>query len=357
MPHMRPTSSSRRTAAIAALCLSLLLGLAGGAARAHAHPADRPGTPPPQYAAARDAVVRDGRAAARLIAAGEAARLHARFTPQLAAQVPLDRLEALLRDTRAAAPVGAREGESALPLAPTRRIYIADHAWDGRTLGFTVAFDARARIGSLLVAPREPLAADPAAGAPAAVLRMPVDGTWWTFWGGPAQRQNHHVQVPDQRHALDLVQWRDGGTARGDGAANADYHAWRKPVTAPAPGVVVEARDGVRDNRPQVEVENRDDPAGNHVILDVDGGRHVLLAHLARGTVAVRAGDRVRAGAFLGRVGNSGNASEPHLHIHVQDAPRLFTGTGQPLAFRDVVVDGRARDRAELVQGQFAAGR
>ncbi len=93
------------------------------------------------------------------------------------------------------------------------------------------------------------------------------------------------------------------------------------------------------------------------MILDVGGGRHVLLAHLARGTVAVRAGDRVRAGAVLGRVGNSGNSSEPHLHIHVQDAPRLFTGTGQPLAFRDVVVDGWARDRAELVQGQFAAGR
>ncbi len=196
MPHMRPASSSRRTAVIAALGLSLLLGLMGGAARAHAHPADRPGTAPPQYTAARDAVVRDGRAAARLIAAGEAARLDARFTPQLAARVPLDRLEALLRDTRAAAPVGAREGETALPLAPGRRIYIADHAWDGRTLGLTVAFDARARIGSLLVAPREPLAADPAAGAPAAVLRMPVDGTWWTFWGGPAQRQNHHVQAP-----------------------------------------------------------------------------------------------------------------------------------------------------------------
>ena len=185
-----------------------------------------------------------------------------------------------------------------------------------------MAFDARARIGSLLVAPRQPLPPDPAAGAPAAVLRMPVGGTWWTFWGGRAERQNHHVDVPDQRHALDLVQWRDGGTARGDGAANADYHAWGEPVTAPARGVVVEARDGIGDNTPQVEISKPDHPAGNHVVLDVGGGRHVLLAHLARGTVAVRAGDRVRAGAPLGRVGNSGNSSEPHLHIHVQDAPR-----------------------------------
>ncbi len=353
MPHMRPTSSSRRMAVIAAMLISLLTGLTS----APAHPADRPGLASLGYAHARDAVLREGRAAGRLVAAGDAARLHARFAPPLAKQVSLDELERLLRDIRAAAPVGAREGDTALPLAPGRRVYIADHRWGGRTLGLTLALDARGRIGSMRIAPREPLPPDPAARAETPALRLPVTGTWWTFWGGPSERQNHHVSAPDQRHALDLVKWRDGGTADGDGAANGDYHAWAEPVRAPARGVVVQARDGVRDNTPQAEVENPADPAGNHVLLDLGGGRHMLLAHLRRGTVAVRPGERVRPGTPLGRVGNSGNSSEPHLHVHLQDGPRLFAATGLPMAFGDVIVDGLARDRAELVQGQFVAAR
>jgi murein DD-endopeptidase MepM/ murein hydrolase activator NlpD len=358
MPHRsRPTPRSRRSAVVTALCVALLAGAWTSAARADARPAGRLATAqPPGHDAARAALAREGRAAARLVADGDARALHARFTRALARRVSQPEVARLLARTRATAPVGARLGESLLPLGGDRRTYVADYRWGDGALGITFAFTARGRIGAVLIRPRDPLPPDPASGAAPSLLRLPVAGTWWVFWGGPSERQNHHAPVPDQRHALDLVQWRDGGTARGRGTRNADYHAWDKRVVAPAAGVVVAARDGVRDNRPQVTIENRADPAGNHVLLDLGAGRHVLLAHLRSSTVAVRPGDRVAAGALLGRVGNSGNSSEPHLHVHVQDGPRLLVGTGLPMAFSGLVVDGRRRERAEPVQGQFIAG-
>ncbi len=51
-------------------------------------------------------------------------------------------------------------------------------------------------------------------------------------------------------------------------------------------------------------------------------------------------GARVEAGDLLGLAGNSGNTSEPHLHIHAVDAA---TGLGVPMAF-----DGRVPLRNRL---------
>jgi murein DD-endopeptidase MepM/ murein hydrolase activator NlpD len=38
-------------------------------------------------------------------------------------------------------------------------------------------------------------------------------------------------------------------------------------------------------------------------------------------------------GQVLGRVGNSGNSNEPHLHLHLQDGPKLHLAEGIPLYF------------------------
>ena len=206
----------------------------------------------------------------------------------------------------------------------------------------------------------------PAEGAPAAIRRpvagskarlsLPFRGTWWVVWGGPTELQNYHVVAPDQRHAYDLLVWRRGATYRGVGTNNADYWAWGRPIVAPAAGTVVEAVDGIRDNRPQVEVENREAPAGNHVVVDLGNGEYALLAHMRKGSVRVRAGDRVGPGDLLGLTGNSGNSSEPHLHFHLQDRPELFTGArGLPVAFVGYRADGRRIARGTPVQGQFLA--
>jgi murein DD-endopeptidase MepM/ murein hydrolase activator NlpD len=58
------------------------------------------------------------------------------------------------------------------------------------------------------------------------------------------------------------------------------------------------------------------------------------FAHLVPGSVAVQAGQVVRSGEVLGRVGHTGNSTAPHLHFQLMDSSDLMTAKGLPCAFR-----------------------
>lgn len=178
---------------------------------------------------------------------------------------------------------------------------------------------------------------------PAALaLRMPLSGAPWIVAQGGAWRLlNHHAAVPAQRFALDLTGVRPDGR-RADGLlpqALEAYAAFGLPLTAPCDGVVA-AREVALPDLPigRMDVEH---PAGNFLAIGC-GTAIVLLAHLQQGSVPVSLGDRLRAGQFIGRIGNSGNTSEPHLHLHAVEGPYagprhlLFSGRALPMTF-----DGR----------------
>ncbi|ABC22460.1 M23 family metallopeptidase [Rhodospirillum rubrum] len=97
-------------------------------------------------------------------------------------------------------------------------------------------------------------------------------------------------------------------------------------VLAAAAGTVLRIRDGMADiNRRLPEaasVEGRE--CGNGVVLDHGDGWTTQYCHLRKGSIAVKAGQKIPVGQRLGAVGLSGNTEHPHLHMTVRRGTTVF---------------------------------
>jgi hypothetical protein len=181
---------------------------------------------------------------------------------------------------------------------------------------------------------------------PAVALEFPLrDGRFYVASGGSNALVNNHLSAPPryrgQSLALDIVAF-DGLGQRASGVLPADpeaYSIFGMPVFVPCDGAVKHVVDGLPDQSPPASDPER--LAGNHVVLEC-GAVEVVLAHLREGSIEVKRGQLVRRGDRLAAVGNSGNTSEPHLHIHAQRPgggdplldrePLAMTFAGRPLA-------------------------
>ena len=163
--------------------------------------------------------------------------------------------------------------------------------------------------------------------------------------GGAAPSINAHAAFLDQSVVRRRPYW---GTGRGvdlvaidrwglraDGAMPPDpaqYRIYGRTVIAPCGGDVIAALDGL----PDMEVPKTDAAhlAGNHVILRCDDV-HILLGHFQKGSLRVTQGQKLSTGEKIALAGNSGNSSEPHLHIHAQLPGTTETPfSGRPIPIR-----------------------
>ena len=191
--------------------------------------------------------------------------------------------------------------------------------------------------------------------ADAVELARPLEaGSYLVVSGGHELAINAHLMTlaPEfgdylgQSYGVDIIAV-DGLGLRADGIAPEDpkaYFVYGREILAPCAGTVA----GVVDGLPDMPAGQRDRAhmAGNHVILDC-GGVHVVLAHMAPASVTVSEGEAVAVAHPLGRVGNSGNTDEPHLHIHAQTPGSPGTPlNGQPIP---ISVEGRTLLRNEVV--------
>ncbi|APR78217.1 secreted peptidase [Minicystis rosea] len=175
---------------------------------------------------------------------------------------------------------------------------------------------------------------DLAATSPAATVRLPTRAPMRVVWGGDDVKHNRHAAFPDQRWAYDLgVDPMLVGSSRLE-----DYGCWNVPVVAPTSGTIHVAHDGEPDHEPGKLSFDTRAPLGNHVVIALPTGTFLIVAHLRNGSVVAREGEPVLEGAPLGACGNSGNTSEPHVHIHHQrQDPRgrpINFSEGLPLFFR-----------------------
>jgi hypothetical protein len=158
-------------------------------------------------------------------------------------------------------------------------------------------------------------------------------GTFVIGQGGSTTAVNYHADHPSQAWALDILRLNAAGV-RAAGLYPAElgrYAIYDTEVVSPCDGVIVSAEDGIPDRSPPECDESH--PAGNCVAIET-GTATVFLAHLKCGSILVKVGEQVQTGQSLARVGNSGNATEPHLHVHAEAGGytgRMMANPGVPL--------------------------
>lgn len=160
------------------------------------------------------------------------------------------------------------------------------------------------------------------AAAPAAAegwLALPVDcRIGETCW--PLQYVDHDPG-PEARDYRCGGRAYDGHSGTDIGLGTEAEIARDVPVLAAASGKVRAVRDGepdgllIRAGRSALP-DGRD--CGNAVVLVHERGWETQYCHMARGSIAVRPGDEVAAGARLGAIGLSGLTEFPHLHFAVR---------------------------------------
>lgn len=160
----------------------------------------------------------------------------------------------------------------------------------------------------------------------------------------PLVREKLKITALSGRYAYDLCPVdTEGRLHPGDDKLVTSWVGWEAPVIAPAAGVVVMAVADMADNwneaekkrepNPQVSLDRPITSAGNHVVIDHGNGEFSLIAHFRKGSLKVKAGDRVRAGQVIGALGMSGDSFLPHVHYQLQAGPDLFGSEGLPSSF------------------------
>lgn len=301
-----------------------------------------------------------------VVEAGQASRVHAAFEGAALQErvhslangpasptIPLDGARQLLVDL-------AFDGPAAVPAALTHRFDVQAASIDARV---TAPTQQSYTAAPLALDARAPIAIGP-----------PVAGSGWVAFNGccgpngvhrgtglPVNGAIHYAQ----RFAIDWIRMdAQGFTVRGDPGDVRSYTAYGADLLAVADGIVVDVLDTLEDQVPPtlpdpatINLKNVD---GNHVTLDLGQGRYAFYAHMQKGSVTVALGQRVTRGQVLGRLGNSGNTSAPHLHFHVMDGASVLGSSGLPyvidgFAHAGVVPDAlAANDRASWAAARSA---
>lgn len=185
---------------------------------------------------------------------------------------------------------------------------------------------------------------------PAMVIAPPLSGEgWWNANGccDTTAHRSFRIAVDGERFvtpetfAIDWAQVRqvsvDGEqvyrTFEGDGTQNEQYFAFGAEVRSATDGKVVSVRDGMPNetpNQPVVNVHRPEDVPGNNVVVLVRPGVYAHYVHLIPGSIDVTVGDTVKRGEPIGKLGNTGNSSQPHLHFQLSDGPDILTSNSLP---------------------------
>ncbi|WP_299271831.1 peptidoglycan DD-metalloendopeptidase family protein [uncultured Psychroserpens sp.] len=204
------------------------------------------------------------------------------------------------------------------------------------------------KIAGLLVTPHKPNNL-PVIERNTTKMILPFKEEWFVFWGGTNVGQNYHVAYENQQYAYDILIMKDGVSHKGDSKVNENYYVFGKDIIAPCDAKVVEVITGVKDNIPG-EL-NPEQLTGNTVVLQTENEEYLLFAHLKEKSIVVKEGQMVKQGDLMGQCGNSGNTTEAHLHLSLQNVADMNIATGGKLFFDDILVNGEIKKNYLPVKG------
>jgi Peptidase family M23 len=185
-------------------------------------------------------------------------------------------------------------------------------------------------------------------------LAYPFTGRW-LVQNSPADRvPSHGTTLWATSYAIDFVPVDEAGRTAPVTLGSLvrpeppeRFPGFGRPVLAPVAGVVVGVHDQAPDHHsfrglPSVgyvlsqrrrAAAGWPGLAGNHVMIETQGGAVVAICHLRRGSARVRLGDVLGPGETVGRCGNSGNSTEPHVHLQAMDLSDVEHASALPIAF------------------------
>lgn len=198
------------------------------------------------------------------------------------------------------------------------------------------------------------------------IVEFPLRGEWLSPNTPGARIPSHGTNQLGTRYAYDFIQvdWeRKGWPAYRSSFAQYlicgvplnKYYCFGKSIYAPCDGIVVQVEDGYEERtrtnwwsdlfsaykNAHFFDPRRDDIqsiAGNYIIMACDENVYAALVHLQTGSIRVSAGQYVRKGEAIGRIGHSGNSFAPHLHFQLMDSSDIVTANGLPCAFEQYEV-------------------
>jgi hypothetical protein len=134
-----------------------------------------------------------------------------------------------------------------------------------------------------------------------------------------------------------------------DTLTNEMFYCYLADVLAVADGEVTALKTDVATNAPQPDGSvlapiTRENGAGNLIGIRIDGEHYAFYAHLEPGSIRVSLGQKVKKGDVIANIGNTGNASGPHLHFHVCDSNNLNGSQGLPYVFERFELEGMQSD-------------
>jgi murein DD-endopeptidase MepM/ murein hydrolase activator NlpD len=207
------------------------------------------------------------------------------------------------------------------------------------------------------------------------VIGPPVRGDHWVALNGCCDIGFPHrtstatfngLLVNGQRFAIDWKRMDDSGHFyEGDKTKNESYIDYGDDIIAVADGTITKTLDTMDANAPGVLPAN--DPElskqltvqtvdGNHIVEDIGGHEFAFYAHLQKGSLLVKEGDRVKKGQVIAKLGNTGNANASHMHFHLMNGPSVLGSDGVPYVIDRFDYDGQVAPQALLDADDFLSG-